>query len=189
MPWRSRRRTAGGVGVRVEPLPVAGEDDLVELREPVVGELEVAERNAALGGFHALPGRERDREVGLVLVQRLVRGGIERRDREVALAAVRLDDGLQRRHLVGVAEAGVGLAVEVARPLEGPAGQDADRGRGLLQDRRDAHDVGAGRRRERERVLEADAALRLVGGQQRLRRGRCVGRIWSLMPASAYQPS
>ena len=63
---------------------VAGEDDLVEVREAVVGEGEGAQLDPALLRLDALPGRERDHEVGALGVERLVRGGVE-------------GDGLERR--------------------------------------------------------------------------------------------
>ena len=67
-------------------------------------------------GFEPFPGSERDDEVGALRVERLVRGGVEGDRRELARAAVGLDDRLQGGLLVGVAEAGVRPAIEVARP-------------------------------------------------------------------------
>ena len=160
------------VRVLVQPLAIAGENDLVELREAVVAEPEVAQVDVTHRRLDTLPRRERDREISLVVVERFVRRGVERRDLEVAFAAVRLDDRLERRDLVRIAEAGVDLAVEVARPLDLARREDADGRRRLLEDRRHADDVGALGDGERHRVLEADAALRLMGGEERLRRGR-----------------
>ena len=88
----------------------------------------------------------------------------------VAGAAVGLDDALERRLLVRVAEAGVGPAVEVARPLDVGRGEDRDLLGRVLEDRHDRDDRRAGGRGERQRVLEADAALGLAGGDQRLGR-------------------
>src|SRR6185369_14127147 len=86
-----------GVRVLVEPLPVAGEDDLVELRKAVVGELEVAQLDSALLRFDALPGGERDREIGPVAVEGLVSGRVERGRLELALAPIGPDHELEGR--------------------------------------------------------------------------------------------
>ena len=66
---------AGRIRLALEPLPIAGEDDLVELGEAVVGEPEVAQVDPTEVGLDPLPGGERDREVGLLVVERLVGGG------------------------------------------------------------------------------------------------------------------
>ena len=87
-----------------------------------------------------------------------------------------LDDRLERRHLVRVAEAGVRLAVELPGPGDRRRLEDRDLLRRVLEDRHRAPDRGAGRDRERERVLEADPALGLVGGEDRLGRRAAVGQ-------------
>ena len=158
------------VGLAVEPSPVAGEDHLVEVREPVVGEGEGPQRDAALAGLDALPGRERDHEVRALRVQGLVGRRVQGHRREVALAPVGLDHGLQRRVLVRVAEPGVRLPVEVAGPLDGRRLEDGDLLGGVLEDGHDGDERRPRGGRERHRVLEADPALGLAGGDERLRR-------------------
>ena len=160
--------------MRRQPAAVAGEDDLVEVREAVVAELEGPELDPALLGLDALPGGERDDEVGLLRVEGLVGGRVERHGRERALAAVGLDDRFQRRLLVRVAEAGVRLAVELARAGDRRRVEDRDLLRRVLEDGHHRHDRGAAGRREGQRVLEADPAFGLAGGHQRLGRGRAV---------------
>ena len=160
--------------MRREPAAVAGEDDLVEVREAVVAELEGPQLDPALLGLDALPGRERDDEVGALGVEGLVGRGVEGHGRERPLAAVGLDDRLQRGLLVRVAEPGVRLAIELARPGDRRRVEDRDLLRGVLEDGHHRHDRGAAGRREGQRVLEADAALGLAGRHQRLGRGRAV---------------
>ena len=60
--------------------------------------------------------------------------------------------------------------------MDGPTSQDRDLLRRVLEDRHDRHDRRAAGDRERQRVLEADPAFGLAGGQQRLGRRRAVGQ-------------
>ena len=119
---------------------VAGEDDLVEVREAVVTEGEGPQVDAALGRLDALPGRERDDEVRPLRVQRVVGRRVERHRRERPGAAVGLDDRPQRRLLVRIAESRVRPAVEVARTGDVRGREDRDLLRGVLEDRHHRHD-------------------------------------------------
>ena len=152
--------------MRGQPAAVAGEDDLVEVREAVVAELEGAQLDAAFLGLDPLPGRERDHEVGALGVERVVGGGVQGHGLERAGPAVGLDDALERRFLVGVAEARVRPPVEVLGPGDVGGGEDRDLLGGVLEDGHDRDDRRPGRGREGEGVLEADPALGLAGGDQ-----------------------
>ena len=134
----------------------------------------VAQRDPAQLGLETLPGTERDDEVGALVVQRLVGGGVERDDVELARPAVGPDDRLERGDLVGVAEAGIHLAVELLRPGDRRGLEHGDLLGRVLEDGHRGDDRRPGGGRERQRVLEADPALGLPGGDDRLGRRAAV---------------
>src|SRR5689334_3974709 len=79
---------------------VGGRHDVVEVRDAVLAELERPQVDPALLRLDAFPGGEGDDEVGPLRVERLVGGCVEGHGLEGGLAAIRLDHGLERRHLV-----------------------------------------------------------------------------------------